>query len=805
MKQVELRLALVFYGGVSLAVHMHGVTREILNLTRASHRRERGGTSDALSPAAQAYGALLDHIGEVADIKVVPDIIAGASAGGVNGIMLARALAHDLPLEPHHDLWMRNADITRLINPSAGPTRYLKRVLAPLLGWLAFRNFKGGAPDPETRRKLQEFVQARWFTPPFSGEKFIKWMLDACGRMRVEQKSLTSQRNDQTLIPSGQKLDLFVTLTDYHGRRRLFQIETPSVVCEMQHCQIIHFEALRRGDGELVSQLDDAGIPDLVFAARATASFPGAFPPAGLAEMDAVLAARGEKWLRRSSFIRNGLHITEEEASKRLYIDGSVVMNKPFAPVIEAISNRAAVREVIRRLVYVEPQGQTQERAEKLDEPVGFFKVILSSLTQISRNEPIGDALEAVEEKNAEVRLVNEVIAAARPEIERQVERILPLNQKRSIFASGFGEEELSVDALTRARAMAHEAAYAQAGFAYPGYQKLKLRDVTRKLARLILQISRVKDENVSISNVSDHLSRWLQEGEEGESLQGLSSPRSVWFLQAFDIEYRIRWLRFVIRRLNELYRNPGHMDDAEVLGLNELKSLLYAQIDHLSERWSLGFYGDETKLLVQSFLQGAGEGDARAITRVLDNFERLMGLRDIDRHIDDVFVATGMKQLSLKTRCELLKAYIGFAFYDIVALPILHRADSAEINEIRVNRISPSDAQTLRPGGVRLKGAALNSFGAFFNRKWREHDYLWGRITAADRLFDMVMNAGRELGKENGVDYVQLRANLFNAILDEEETLLTADPHLISQCRMDVGAWLASQRDDAETSHNWN
>ena len=36
MKDVELRLALVCYGGVSLAVYMHGVTKEFLKLVRAS-------------------------------------------------------------------------------------------------------------------------------------------------------------------------------------------------------------------------------------------------------------------------------------------------------------------------------------------------------------------------------------------------------------------------------------------------------------------------------------------------------------------------------------------------------------------------------------------------------------------------------------------------------------------------------------------------------------------------------------------------------------------------------------------------
>ncbi len=36
MREKELRIALVCFGGVSLAVYMHGVTKEILKLLRAS-------------------------------------------------------------------------------------------------------------------------------------------------------------------------------------------------------------------------------------------------------------------------------------------------------------------------------------------------------------------------------------------------------------------------------------------------------------------------------------------------------------------------------------------------------------------------------------------------------------------------------------------------------------------------------------------------------------------------------------------------------------------------------------------------
>ena len=42
MKQIEVRLAVVLYGGVSLAVYIHGVTREILKFVRASKLFQAG-------------------------------------------------------------------------------------------------------------------------------------------------------------------------------------------------------------------------------------------------------------------------------------------------------------------------------------------------------------------------------------------------------------------------------------------------------------------------------------------------------------------------------------------------------------------------------------------------------------------------------------------------------------------------------------------------------------------------------------------------------------------------------------------
>ena len=91
----EVRLGIVLYGGVSLAIYENGVTQEL-------YRAIRG---DGM------YGL----IQELIDSRLVVDIISGTSAGGVNGIMLGFALANQRQFAPSADLWRNQGDINALL------------------------------------------------------------------------------------------------------------------------------------------------------------------------------------------------------------------------------------------------------------------------------------------------------------------------------------------------------------------------------------------------------------------------------------------------------------------------------------------------------------------------------------------------------------------------------------------------------------------------------------------------------------------------------------------------------------------
>ncbi len=76
--------------------------------------------------------------------------------------------------------------------------------------------------DREVRRKLSLFVRSRWFKPPLSGPRMAELMYDA-----VSLRWASRDKPVASLLPSGQRLDLFVTVTDHYGYQQLVEIHDP--------------------------------------------------------------------------------------------------------------------------------------------------------------------------------------------------------------------------------------------------------------------------------------------------------------------------------------------------------------------------------------------------------------------------------------------------------------------------------------------------------------------------------------------------------------------------------------------------
>lgn len=757
MRELELRLALVCYGGISLAVYMHGITKEIWHVLRASC--DHHGDIQAAAGTDNVYRTLIEEMAERAgtDLRVLVDVIAGASAGGINGIFLGQAIATGQSLEPLTELWLSGADVEALIDAEAAPASRFSKVWALPLAWMAAGRSAEAldtveeATRDEVRAKLSHFVRSRWFEPPFSGTVFVNMLLDAFDAMAAAPIG-------PRLLPAGQPLDLFVTVTDFTGHPERLRLHSPPEVVETEHRVILSF-----GDrGMPCDTLADAA--ELTFAARATSSFPGAFPPFTVAELDKALAARERAWPGRDAFLARALprHAAARTADRAALIDGSVLANAPFRPAIDALTARPARRPVDRRFLYIDPSpGARFGMGGTAKDSPGFFQTILGAISELPRQQPIRDNLEAIAARSGRIERLREIVTALRPTVDGEIDglfgRTLFLDRPTSARLAGW-------------RRRAQGAAADRAGYGYAAYAHLKLARITDFVVDLLAGIDgRAAPPRERLrAKVTEALAAAGVDpapGSDGEDA-------AIAFLRGFDLPFRIRRLRLLSRRL-------GEMNEADAT-LMPLREAIFASLtDYLAIR------DGNAHVALRPIVRSARAPAAELL-------ERLGASLDLARHDaeTDARLAEALAAMPREVRRPMLLSYLGFPFFDIATLPLLQGEGLDEFDPIKVDRLAPEDARSIRAGGAEatLKGIQFNKFGAFFSRAYRENDYLWGRLHGAERMIDILLSA---LPPERGLRAGQVAAikrRAFLAILEEEAGRLTHVAPLFESLRREIG-----------------
>lgn len=754
MREKELRLALICYGGISLAIYMHGITKEIWRAAKASRVFHKGLQPE--SPVEAAYVRLLEAIAQHDDLKLrlLPDIIAGASAGGINGIFLAQALSSGQSLDPLTDMWLEKADVDELLDPDARPLSRFSKFWATPLVWLALGRRSGTVQRTvaaearvEVRAKVSRLVRARWFEPPFGGRGFTTMLLDAFDAMK-------SGPIGERLIPAGQPLDLFVTVTDFGGYSEELRLNSPARITETEHRLTLSFTDRREKAGGLGDPIE------LAFAARATASFPGAFPPLGVAEIDTAVAARGARWEGRDAFLERILPGHGEDRELAVLIDGSVLANAPFKPALEALRDRPARREIDRRFVYIDPKPGMQSvsltKRGKAQLP-GFFSTIFGAMSDIPREQPIRDSLEAIEARSVRIRRMQHIIDALRPDVDAAIE---------SLFGRTFFLDRPTPARIKAWRNKAQERAARDSNYAFAAYGHIKLSGIVEDIAGFAAR----QDQHLR-GAAFEEFRRELWSTIRFRGIDQVTggvgkgaSEAAILFFREHDLGFRIRRLRFVVRTLRMLIdRREVDAGEAE-----PLRATLFVLLARYLDRESVNFYEPINRANAATFLDDVAK-------------QRDLPLLDATT---DKELALALTECPKSARRAVMLAYLGFPFYDVSTLPMLQGEGLSEFDPVKIDRISPEDVTVVRKGvAATLKGIEFNSFGAFFSRAYRENDYLWGRLHGADRLFDIILSATRL--PAGATD--EIKRSLLNAILDEEQQRLRRIPDLFARIRDEI------------------
>lgn len=761
MFKKELRLAVVIYGGASLAIYMHGVTKELLKLVRASkvfHEigRARGqkaryqDSADHREIDTEAvYFELIKRINQHCHFRVVIDVIAGASAGAINGVMLGKAIVDDGQLEVQTPMWLNDADAEYLAQSRRrGQKWYLYPLLRLLSHWLP----KEIGARPETREKLAHFVRSSWFQPPFSGKRLCTHFFNALDAM------VASRRSGSSLLPPGQPLDVYASLTDLAGYPNSLRLNEELVASDQAHtayCQLSH------GADPDSSDFRDDNMPALVWAARASSSFAGAFPPFAHEEMQQLLAERAQSWpgerdfLTQNLFVENAIPAAQLfDPAKRLFVDGGIVNNKPFGAAMAALNQRAADRHVDRYILYIEPDPKVEPPVDP-EQTISYLGTIQAGLFTIPRNQPILDELEEIVDQDKRVQINRRLIEAHQDTVQALVARL----------SSQHSRQTLSADLLAYLRGRVAEEAALDMGAAYVAYVR---RRVWRLTEALMEEWSLLSDQPHLSETRSDMIRSietwWSVEDEVGRR----NSEED--FLDRFDVTFRIRRLQFVIRRLNQ-HAETATLDSRSRDASDVFKQVIYQYLNQLYELRGARQIDDA---LIELLYRAArkiplSRPDARELLGALADS---LDLTRFDRGVDDAF-AEFLKGLGNdELRQDFLADYVGFPVYDV----LLYTPGSRELGpdpltRIHVDRISPRDADSLTSAFGGLKSLNLMGFLGFFNREYREHDYLWGRLNSAERMVDLLVKVMPSAFQDG--EATQYKVQLFQAILKKEKRRL--------------------------------
>jgi predicted acylesterase/phospholipase RssA len=311
----ELRLAVVMNGGISLAVWMAGVTAELNSLRLA----RRGSPPPEREASSKAWLAIL----AAAHTNVTIDLVAGASAGGLNGVVLARSIAMNQELPRLKMLWLERASLS----------------FGKLLGW------PPGKPGVSLLNGDYFHDQVR---------KLLAEETAVLPEVGIQPPTVTLLVTATALPLKGQAVDS-VDVDEGDSRRVYRFASRPGLdadfgrIVDLPKLEPVH---------------DFVNTATLALAARASASFPGAFQP--VEETNA---------LQRQQL---GVDLPSE----RWLMDGGVLDNAPFEPVLDDLRARAVGEDFDRVLLYVNPSTPAANKQQRLGSTgPGILKTLAGVVT----------------------------------------------------------------------------------------------------------------------------------------------------------------------------------------------------------------------------------------------------------------------------------------------------------------------------------------------------------------------------------------------------------------------------------------
>jgi patatin-related protein len=742
----EVRLATTMTGGVSLAIWMAGVAREINLLAQASQWRRVGGgfpADSTLKPHAEQSLKLYRKLIDLLDIVVDVDILSGTSAGGINAALLASSRVTGSDLGGLRNIWLDLGALTDLIR---NPTDKV----VPSLLYGDRRMFS------DLNKQIPDLKQG-----PFPPTKYAEQL----GRPSTTLYVTTTLINGET----SQFTDSFGTRVQDVDRRGVFTFTETDLA-------------------------NKDTFPALALAARSSASFPAAFEPSFVPFAKGTSATKD---VPARPPMADFINITRPH----WVADGGLLDNQPIDVLLQRIFDRPAERPVRRVLLFVVPssgpQLVQQGHPDEVDEPLGLVEGLMKDLTAVTTQSIAADL--------RTIRAHQDRMEARTDARLRLAELANELSNSR-LLTPNLLEDYKNREASKQAQALT-DALLRQLSAWDP--KSGSGADSIPKNWQLQLGIGGDAEKVCRQTIKGAILQRWSQPQSDEQPLQLPESAADLYRYgqTAFDLA-KGSALEVVDAACELAQRDSDFAALARLTrGIHNADKPGAAAGQLSAERRPMPWPMDLTDIVRSVCTAGdrAGEALGRAAAEIavkyLDECElpdaawsnletvfathwnTLAGLADSPTDADRSHPASqrardGAAVTELSTYLKYLQPSTGSAgislkLFDLAATQRAMLPAGADIEQpLQLIQVSADTRSLLAPefstAEKKLTGMQLHHFGAFYKRSWRANDWMWGRLDGAGWLVHMLLDPRRVLR------VVQSRAGQRTAASDNAEWFLT-------------------------------
>jgi patatin-related protein len=717
----ELRLALVMTGGVSLAIWMGGTTLEFDRVIRGEN------------------ATYLDLLRLTRTLPRI-DVVAGTSAGGLNGALLAYAITQDTGVAGLRELWLELGALEKLLRP---PTQANPRSL--MLG-------------------------DDYFLPQI--------------------KSAISQLEGPGTSPDDVPMELIITTTLLKPWPRGVPDTFGTIIHDVDHRGEFLFRRGASLKDDDPSPDDGFDVPDiharLALAARCTASFPLAFE-ASYVPIGSVGTAP----------LRPDMTDVANFQRSRFAIDGGVLLNRPLRPALRAIFRQPASKQVRRVLAYVVPDPGEEMKVEP-DDPTdapSLADVSAASMVRLPRNQSVSVELDELTLHNARVDVQRRrrelvVVDLGADELARKA-----YPHYRGVRADGIAAWLLALIArgLTALELQERPLAPAQRKVTSeaPLLERRQLRE------RLTAHLENLPP--VRFPGSGEESTEWFTTVDTAERAAGVvldllrrglavMDPREKELTDHRRELQRLRTAVFAELTAAQATRKPLEREDELTLARDAVLALRRDQAEGDDNRkTALRDWAKET--LPQ--ILGDPEKLDPIVGRIADELQPaatavLEACRAAPKQLESRAAETAHYAEALVRGVGNDRGTSVTPHYRLLALEVAQialggqptleqRADLIQVSADTGNGLDPREQAE-----DKLAGLQAVHFGAFYKRSWRANDWMWGRHDAAQRLAQLLLEPARlrQLGYSVDEALERIETIAFKDLNDEDARVLrTAKP----------------------------